>query len=277
MERVETLVSDYLACALPGDHHAAACAALDTFLYDACRYRAPVGFAELYSPYRTYLHHALAQKVAVPATLATIHLAVLSRLQARGAFPASAVVVLPPGPSSRPFTRLGSSPDAVDPHKLLLTTLDSLSRAFWAWEWRPDQRSGFVVAARAASGESGRMSTRIGGTVMQPTGRPFGDLEKATLQLERLVALSPAVSTATRDLGVLLAHRGRRGDALLLLRQYADSNAGMAAAAAAAPLPPGVSASLTGAGDAAAAEELAALDALLLALQRTQLEQTFQA
>jgi hypothetical protein len=123
---------------------------------------------------------------------------------------------------------------------------------------------------------------------MQPTWRPVGDLERAQLQLERLVALAePLVTTATRDLACLLVHRGRRDEALTMLRAYVASDAGKAAAeaaaAAAAPpqLPPGVMMSslvpgaLTPWQAQFAQAEQAALEALLLELERTRLERTF--
>jgi len=127
------------------------------------------------------------------------------------------------------------------------------------------------------------MGQVMGGTVMQETGRPFGDLERAQLALERLVELArPEVTSATRDLAVLLAHRGRRDEALSMLRAYLVSDAGREAAAMTAELPQGVAPSLAGRGavSQAVAEfarmEQQAADALLIELERQRLEQTFK-
>jgi hypothetical protein len=121
----------------------------------------------------------------------------------------------------------------------------------------------------------------MGGTVMQETGRPFGDLERAQLQLERLVELAqPKVTSATRDLAVLLAHRGRRDEALSMLRSYLASDAGREAAAMTAAVPQGVAPSLAGAVSQAVAEfarmEQVAADALLIELERHALERQFK-
>lgn len=70
----------------------------------------------------------------------------------------------------------------------------------------------------------------VAGTVMQPTGRPFGDVERAALATERLMLLDGGVSSMhARDLGVLRFHQGRYADALSLLKGYLDSPAGKAA------------------------------------------------
>ena len=284
--RLDSMAHDFFAayCDRPA-HEEDRAAQLDTFLYDVCRFRTPTAWTELHSPYRTYLHHVLAQKVGRLESLATVHLALLQRLQARGVL-VGADVVMTPG-ERHPVTRVGQAADGVacqqclTPRLLLVATLESLTRAFWAWEWRPEEPSGFLRAARAAAGESGRIGQVMGGTVMQQSGRPFGDLERAQLQLERLVELAqPKVTSASRDLAVLLAHRGRRDEALALLRAYLDSDAGKEAAAMTAALPEGVAPSLAGAASPAlvmfAKLEQQAADALLIELERQRLEKAFK-
>jgi hypothetical protein len=266
--RVDTLASDFTAqyaAPSPADPDAVL-AALDAFLYgeDGCRFRVPTTWVEASSPYRTYLHNVLAQKVGVPAALATIHLAVLQRLQAAGVAPADAQVVLSPL-GGRPLSRRGdasSFPPAVTPAGLLVTTLVVLQRAFWAWEWAPEEASGFTRAARAAAGlEGGRIGQMMGGVVMQPTGRPFGDPERAQLAVERLLALAGGQGAPLRDLAVLQAHLKQKTKALANLKAYVASPAGVEAAAAAA----------VGASPYLVAEQ-EALQALLLSLEKSRLE-----
>jgi hypothetical protein len=293
MKRLDALVTDFEVGYSPRRDGGVASdaevlAALDAFLYGACRYRVPTSWDERYSPYRTYLHNVLAQRVGVPAALAALHVSVLRRLQARGSAPAGAHVVLPPT-GGAPYSRLAGTavvPPAVTSAGILSATLDTLTRAFWAWEWQPQEASGFLRAAQAAAGGesgSGRVGTVLAGVVMQPSGRPFGDLERAQLAVERALALAGGQGVARRDLAVLQAHRKDRAGALANLRAYMESDAGRAAAAeaavtAAAPPPPGVVASLAGADAAAtahAAAEQEALRMLLLHLERSQLEAQF--
>lgn len=142
--------------------------------------------------------------------------------------------------NSRPFAR-EVGPDGVaakdsplwaaaTPALVVRSTLETLKRSFWAWDWAPSAPSGFLPAARAALGDSGRVGSVVAGTVMQPTGRPFGDVERAALATERLMRLDGGASSLhARDLGVLRAHQGRSAEALELLRAYLDSPAGRAA------------------------------------------------
>jgi hypothetical protein len=279
--RVEGLADDFVAFGLGDAADAPSqAAALDVFLYTTCRFRLPTVFVELYSPYRMYLHNVLAQRVGVSHALATVHLAVLRLLQTRGVLP-DVLEAAQKGSAGLPFTRVrgaGAQGKALCAAELVRTTLDGLTRAYWPWEWHPEEASGFVAAAAAASGESGRVGRVFMNTVMQPTGRPYGDLERARLALERTCALASETSIAHRDLAVLLAHVGRTTEALGMLKQYRDSSAGRAAAARAMPVPDGVAGSLLGAGavDAAsrarAAQECAALDQLIVALERASLE-----
>ena len=294
--RLDSLASDFMVAYCDTEAHEEDRAAqLDTFLYDHCRFRTPTAWTEVNSPYRTYLHHVLAQKVGRLESLAQVHCALLQRLQHRGVLVGADVYVAPGG--RHPVTRAAgtqvvstpvfipggwassaSAPSgAVTPRLLLLATLQALLRAFWAWEWRPEEPSGFLRAARAAAGDSGRTGTVIGSTVMQASGRPFGDLERAQLQLERLVALAqPEVTTATRDLACLLAHRGNKDLALNMLRDYVNSAAGKDLQARAATSAPALAgAALPASQSAFAEQEQAAVEALLLSLERSRLEKTF--
>lgn len=222
-ERLEQLVSDFVAWHDKTTDAVSACALLDEHLYSATfeNFRlAPLG--QEHSPYRLYIHHALAQRSACPVALATIHLAVLSRLQDLGAVPPGLCVLLDAG---RPRTALDCGA-RVTPRALILETLHCLMRGFWSWDWSgTGEGGGFLAAGRAASGEGGRVSTLIGGVVLQPTGRPFGELERSALALERIEALHPHPQQATRELGVLLAHRRMHAEALQRLRAYRDSDA----------------------------------------------------
>lgn len=100
--------------------------------------------------------------------------------------------------------------------------------------------SGFLRAARAALGDAGRVGSVVAGTVMQPTGRPFGDVERAALATERLMELegggagggAARFSTLhARDLAVLRFHQGRYAESAELLQGYLASPAGRAAEA----------------------------------------------
>ena len=265
-------MSDFQTAFQTADGDAAAkAAALDEYLYGYLRFRLPTAAMEIHSPYRTYYQIVLAQRVGVKPTLALIHLAVLLRLQQKGALPESLEVALPPGSATLPYTRVRGSNTMGEPacaRALILQTLDLLARAFWSWPWTLDAPSGFLSAARAASGQTGRLGTVVGGVVMHVDGRPFGSIQMATLQMERLAALGK--DTASRDLAVLLAHSGRKAEALRLLRAYAVSPAGRLAAEAQA-LPANVMPSLLGL-RADAAEEAEALGALTLELERDALE-----
>lgn len=270
--RVDTFVNDFTFSFAPppGATLSAQAEALDSFLYTTCRFRLPTAWAERHSPYRTYLHHVLAQRVGVSPALGLVHAAVLARLQANRVLDAGLALDLAPGgvPKTVPLTLVRHP---VSTQELLLQTLDCLSRAFWPWPWPVDSPSGFLPAARAAvAGPGGDRIGRVafGKVSITATGRPFGDLERAQMALERSVALSPVTGLPTRDLGTLLAHTGSVRDALSLLLSFRDSDAGRRAAAAAA---------VDGAADphSEAVEEAEALEKLVLELERAVLELTF--
>lgn len=224
------------------------------------------------SPYRLFMQHALAQRVAAAPVLACVHGGLLRRLQAAGLVPPGLCVVLPEpgagGGARLPRTSPGPDPASAVTRDLLLRTLRLLLRSYWSWEWREGDDDGgdgggFLACARAAAGATGRVSTLIGGVILQPTGRPFGDLDGAARALERLVALHPsAVTRATRDLGALRAHTGRRagggggGDAAEAQRLLAAYRASPAAGAD-------------------GPDDRDALDALIVALERRALEAAF--
>ena len=59
--------------------------ALEDYLYSQNGYRVPGGWREAYSPYRTYFHNVVAQKVGIPATLAALYAGCVERLREKGA------------------------------------------------------------------------------------------------------------------------------------------------------------------------------------------------
>ena len=58
--------------------------AVERYLFEEQQYRTPTGWREAFSPYRTYFHNVIAQKVGIPATLAAIYIGFLERLNAKG-------------------------------------------------------------------------------------------------------------------------------------------------------------------------------------------------
>ena len=156
--------------------------------------------------------------------------------------------------------------------------LSALKRAYWPWEWDDARDSGVLLAVEAAAYAAGnRMNTAAGVVgIIQPTGRPFGDLPMATLATERLLALDGGVGFEARDLGVLLFHDGRYGEALELLEGFeAWKRDG---GADAAPIFVGDVVNLGGSDAVLAAElqvrEDEALDRLMLILRKRVLEET---
>ena len=43
--------------------------------------------SQMYSPYRTYFHNVVAQKIGIPATLAALYIGCVDRLHAKGVIP----------------------------------------------------------------------------------------------------------------------------------------------------------------------------------------------
>lgn len=100
--------------------------------------------------------------------------------------------------------------------------LSALKRAYWPWEWDEARDSGVLLAVEAAAyGMDNRMNTAAGVVgIIQPTGRPFGDLPMATLATERLLQLEGGEGFEQRDLGVLLFHDGKHKEALEHLEAF---------------------------------------------------------
>jgi len=268
--------------------------ALEDYLYVQNQYRAPKGWREMYSPYRTYFHNVVAQKIGIPATLAAIYIGCVERLAERGVLTEGVdVCVRPKGARDSAAGVTAPSPpwgvireseerpsNAVVCTPLMSTRLQlsALKRAYWPWEWDDARDSGVLLAVEAAAYAAGnRMNTAAGVVgIIQPTGRPFGDLPMATLATERLLALDGGVGFEARDLGVLLFHDGRYGEALELLEGFeAWKRDG---GADAAPIFVGDVVNLGGSDAVLAAElqvrEDEALDRLMLILRKRVLEET---
>jgi hypothetical protein len=112
--------------------------------------------------------------------------------------------------------------------ELLAEMLDQLKRFYWSWDWTLGTASGFEACARALLGETGRAGTvnaAVG--VIQPKGRPFGDVALSVLATERQAMVTRAVdpdswahAIQVRDLGALNIHIGKRTEGLALLESY---------------------------------------------------------
>jgi hypothetical protein len=209
-------------------------AAVERYLFEEQRYRAPTGWREAFSPYRTYFHNVIAQKVGIPATLAAIYLGFLDGLKAKGELDACGDIKVllrvrrgaDPTPRRPRGIKAGDAvPDGsvvCTPDMVVRMQLMALKRAFWPWEWDDSRDSGFLLAVEAAAyGKDDRMNTAAGVVgIIQPTGRPFGDLQMALLVTERLAELDGNVGYEQRDMGVLLYHGGYRRDALDALAAF---------------------------------------------------------
>mgnify|MGYP001970609650 CR=1 FL=1 len=300
VKRVDKLVREFVQRDLPalaaeGKEHdtASLIAALEEYLYVQNGYRAPAGWREMYSPYRTYFHHVVAQKVGIPATLASLYLGCVFRLKQQGILKEDVDVLLRPkganfagvtAPEAPWGVPAGSNVNrpaaavACTPAMLVKLQLGSLKRAFWPWEWDDARDSGTLLAMEAAAyGAENRMNTAAGVVgIIQPTGRPFGDLAMAILATERLLELDGGVGYEQRDLGVLLYHDGRRAEALEALEAYDEWRSG--GGADAAPTLVGDVLNLGGSDAVQAAEmqvrEDEALKAVMLELRKGKLEQT---
>ena len=202
--------------------------AIERYLFEEQQYRTPQGWREAFSPYRTYFHNVIAQKVGIPATLAAIYIGFLERLKAKGELDACGDIKVllrvrrGADPTPRRPQGIKASDAAPDgsvvctPDMVVRMQLMALKRAFWPWEWDDSRDSGFLLAVEAAAyGKDDRMNTAAGVVgIIQPTGRPFGDLQMALLVTERLAELDENVGYEQRDMGVLLYHSGYRRDAL---------------------------------------------------------------
>ena len=145
----EFVQRDLPALAAEGKEHdtASLIAALEEYLYVQNGYRAPAGWREMYSPYRTYFHHVVAQKVGIPATLASLYLGCVFRLKQQGILKEDVDVLLRPkganfagvtapeapwGVPAGSATRQRGGVHARDVRSLAAR---GVGRAFWPWEW----------------------------------------------------------------------------------------------------------------------------------------------
>jgi len=274
--------------------------AIERYLFEEQKYRTPAGWREAFSPYRTYFHNVIAQKVGIPATLAAIYIGFLERLKDKGALDACGDihVLLRVRRGADPTPRRPQGIKAGDriPDGSIVCTSDmvvrmqlmALKRAFWPWEWDDSRDSGFLLAVESAAyGKDDRMNTAAGVVgIIQPTGRPFGDLPMALLVTERLAELDGNLGYEQRDMAVLLYHSGYRRDALDALLAFQQWKAttklsaveidGSTVVSPVAPTPEFAWES----GDPVVAAQLAlredeALDKVLLELQREVLERQF--
>lgn len=203
-------------------------AAIERYLFEEQKYRTPTGWREAFSPYRTYFHNVIAQKVGIPATLAAIYIGFLERLKDKGELDACGDIRVSlrvrRGADPTPRRPQGVKAGDVVPDGSVVCTSDmvvrmqlmALKRAFWPWEWDDSRDSGFLLAVESAAyGKDDRMNTAAGVVgIIQPTGRPFGDLPMALLVTERLAELDGNLGYEQRDMAVLLYHSGYRRDAL---------------------------------------------------------------
>ena len=102
--------------------------------------------------------------------------------------------------------------------------LSQLKRTNWSWDWYTGNPDSFELPAEAFLGSFGRAnvgSAVVG--VMQATGRPFGDLDLALLDCQRLACVAATEREQmrnVRDQGVLLCHLQRYPDAQAALERY---------------------------------------------------------
>ena len=143
---------------------------LESYLYVEQKYRVPGGWREAYSPYRTYFHNVVAQRVGIPATLAALYIGCVERLKLKGALQVDVDVMIVPkakGASGAfgvtqpkaPWGRVRGDVDDKNPKnrgavvctpKMSVTLqLQALKRAFWPWEWDDSRDSGVLLAVEA--------------------------------------------------------------------------------------------------------------------------------
>lgn len=207
--------------------------ALEAYMFDTMKYKLAVNELEVFSSYRTYTHHVLAQKCGNGVGLAVVLGGMVKKLQEQGVidFDVSYVV---PGHANTPMLVLGAENNLLESEFTSVSTcfnrpvsdrvlvymlLDSLKKFFWPWDWPSSSESGFLPAAEAAVSNS-RVGTAAAGTgIIQPSGRPFGDLERALLSTERLVDCGVS-SMQLKDKGVLLYHLKRYEESYQAFQEY---------------------------------------------------------
>jgi len=301
VKRVDKLVTEFMQRDYPKLQEAGTVStadvitALEEYLYEQNSYRTPKGWREMYSPYRTYFHNVVAQKVGIPATLAALYIGCVNRLDARGVLPDGVEVLIQRNTSgggsagvSGPAAPWGIVAGSKRPSNAVVCTpimaitlqLSALKRSYWPWEWDEARDSGVLPAVEAAaySGDN-RMNTAAGVVgIIQPSGRAFGDLPMATLATERLLQLAGGIGTEQRDLGVLEFHNGNFKEALAHLeafQQWTDAgHAGSAPQLVGDGGDPGVGVGSTMVTAALQAREDLALSKLLLLLRKRSLEES---
>ena len=173
------------------------------------------------------VHHVLAQRCGTQVTLAALLLSLLQRLEKALGRDLDFAVLAPNDYTKLPSAcvRAEASFLGVESRDLVVKVLRSLKRGYWPWAWLPDGRSdsGFLVAAEAATSSSRLNKTFADGTVMQPTGRPFGDMTLADLSCAALAAVAGGYEA--RDYAVVLAHQRRYGEAYEALQRAIDEEA----------------------------------------------------
>jgi len=230
-KRLDTMVEELIRLHLPKLDNPSPKEVLDcvdNYLYNLQKFKLAEGWLEMFSPYRLYTHNVLAQKCGTALGLAVVHLGLLQRLQRRGALEGVEYELVLPSTGERPFARAsgqgveapGLAGTPLPPRALVIMVLDSLKRSFWPWEWAPGAKSGFLPAAEAALGTAGRIGTADSTTgVLQASGRPFGDLGRSLVALERLVLLN-GPSLHLRDSGIVLYHLKRYEESYYCLKKY---------------------------------------------------------
>lgn len=173
------------------------------------------------------MHHVLAQRCGTQVTLAALLLSLLQRLEKALGRDLDFAVLAPNDYTMLPSAcvRAEASFLGVESRDLVVKVLRSLKRGYWPWAWLPDGRSdsGFLVAAEAVTSSSRLNKTFADGTVMQPTGRPFGDMTLADLSCAALAAVAGGYEA--RDYAVVLAHQRRYGEAYEALQRAIDEEA----------------------------------------------------
>ena len=128
----------------------------------------------MYSPYRTYFHNVVAQKIGIPATLAALYIGCVDRLRAKGVIPEGegvdvlirpkarngmAGVTAPVAPWGVPSGATRPANSVVCTHNMALKLqLAALKRAYWPWEWDDSRDSGVLLAVEAAAYGQVRLS-----------------------------------------------------------------------------------------------------------------------
>eukprot|EP00892_Ulva_mutabilis_P010570 jgi/Ulvmu1/7886/UM004_0117.1 len=206
------------------------------FFFSKLGYRVAAKPLELYSQYRIYMNRVLAQRCGTPEALAIVLGGFLRRAADAGHIKRVDIELGIPEPGQQPVVRVAGSNNHADanvkwlsPRESLLACLELLKRCYWSWDWEVDAPESFVIPARSFLGDFGRAGVGAGVVgVMQPTGRPYGDLRMALLATERLSQVQggfsggPSVARHIRDMGVLLCHLQRYNDAKVALGQYHD-------------------------------------------------------